>query len=370
MEVNKDVSADTAVFTLVPGDVNHLFRRSGLKGNNLSIFRYNGEQAAVSSASEGFKAVAESPVFHKIARDLLEPDIKISFRRVENFAAIQQYYVFFSSKDSSVLMQFTNSQGEIILMLFNDEKAFWKWWTGVYASEGMDNYKSIFPDILDIEVLVCILHSLDVYKRYYMESMFAYRNMGEVSISTTDFVKLLKQSLASSDIRWSLPSLFKVVPGLRRGKLSLKQEHIKKLEELGFVTGDGKLILTMADKGKAMGNEFLTSWIRSIGLEVSSLVNGQEKTLSQMFMASTAFTNHMVILEAVDGMNYRFRHEALKRDAVASTLQKWIKTLYQHSSEDSVLPPVNNDRKSKYCGHCGSKLYPGKKFCTNCGAKL
>jgi hypothetical protein len=124
MEVNKDVSADTAVFTLVPGDVNHLFRRSGLKGNNLSIFRYNGEQAAVSSASEGFKAVAESPVFHKIARDLLEPDIKISFRRVENFAAIQQYYVFFSSKDSSVLMQFTNSQGEIILMLFMMKRPF------------------------------------------------------------------------------------------------------------------------------------------------------------------------------------------------------------------------------------------------------
>lgn len=370
MEVNKDVSADTEVFTLVPGDINHLFRRSGLKGNNLSIFRYNGEQAAVSSASEGFKSLAESLVFSKISRNLLEPDIKISFRMGGNFAAIEQYYAFISLKDSSVLMQFTNSQGEIVLMLFNDEKDFLEWWTGVYASEGMDNYKSIFPDILDIEVLVCILHSIDIYKRYYMESMFDYRKMGEVSISTTDFVKLLKQSLASSDIRWSLPSLFKVAPGLRSGKLSLKQEHIKKLEELGFVTVDSKLILTMADKGKAIGNEFLTSWIGSMGLEVSSLVNGQEKTISQMFMTATAFTNHMVILEAADGMNYRFRHEALKRDAVASAIQKWIKTLYQHSSKDLVPPPVNDDRKSKFCGHCGSKLYPGKKFCTNCGAKL
>lgn len=370
MEVNKDVSADIEVFTLVPGDINHLFRRSGLKGNNLSIFRYNGEQVAASSASEGFKLLAESSFFSKIARNLLESDIKISFRMGGNFADIDQYYAFFSSKDSSVLLEFTNGQGEIILMLFDDEKTFLKWWTDAYASEGMVNYKPIFQEILDIEVLVCILHSLDIYKRYYMESMFAYRKMGEVSISTTDFVKLLKQSLASSDIRWCLPSLFKVAPGLRSGKLSLKQEHIKKLEELGFMTRDGKLILTMTDKGKAMGNEFLTSWIGSIGLEVSSLVNGQEKTLSQIFMTSTAFTNHMVMLEAADGINYRFRHEALKREAVVSTLHKWIKTLYQHSSEDSVPPSVNNDRKSKFCGHCGSMLYPGKKFCTNCGAKL
>lgn len=370
MAINNEISAGTEVFKLAPGDINHLFRRSGLKGNSLSNFTYNGEQAAVSSATDWFKVLTESSVFSKIARNMLEPDLKISFSRGGNFSGSEQYYALFSSKDNSVLAKFTNDQGELILMIFPDELEFCKWWAGVYASEGIEDYKSISSEKLDIEVMLCILHCLDIYKRSYMESMLDYRKMVDVSISTSDFVKLLKTALASSDTRWYLPSLFQVAPALKSGKLSLKQEHIKKLEELGFIKCDDKLLLTMSEKGRTIGTEFLTSWMGSIGLQASSLVNGQEKVSSQIVMTPTAFTNHLVTFEAGNDMNYKFRHEALTREAVTTNLQKWLKSLDKGIAADSVKLSADTDKKPKFCGYCGSKLYPGKKFCTNCGEKV
>lgn len=77
MGMNQDKLADTEVYKLAPGDIDHMFRRSGLNGNGLSPFIYNAEQAAGSSPSELFKAIAESPKFRQIARRLLEPDLKI-----------------------------------------------------------------------------------------------------------------------------------------------------------------------------------------------------------------------------------------------------------------------------------------------------
>lgn len=370
MAINNEAFTSTEVFKLLSEDINHLFRRSGLKGNSLSNFTYNGEQAAVSSASEWFKVLAESSVFNKVARNMLEPDLKLSFRKGGNFAGSEEYYALFSSKDNSVLTQFTNEQGELILMLFNEEIEFCKWWAGVYASEGMEDYESISSDKLDIEVMICILHCLDIYKRSYMESMLDYRKMVDVSISTSDFVKILKTSLASSDTRWYVPSLFHVVPALKSGTLSLKQEHIKKLEELGFIKGDDKHILTISERGRIMGTELLTSWMGSIGLQASIIVNGNEKILSQIVIMPTAFTNHWAIFEAGNDMNYKFKHEALTKEAVITNLQMWLKFLGGEITTESEKTLDDEDKKPKFCGRCGSKLYPGKKFCTNCGAQI
>lgn len=47
MGVNMEKPGDVEIFKLAPADINHLFRRSGLNGNGLSLYSYNAEQAGM-----------------------------------------------------------------------------------------------------------------------------------------------------------------------------------------------------------------------------------------------------------------------------------------------------------------------------------
>jgi hypothetical protein len=96
MGVNMEKPGDAEIFQLAPVDINHLFRRSGLNGNGLSLYSYNTEQAATSSPSELFKPLAQSANFTSIANKILAPDLKIEFNRGGAGSAEETYYAFLS----------------------------------------------------------------------------------------------------------------------------------------------------------------------------------------------------------------------------------------------------------------------------------
>jgi hypothetical protein len=371
------------VFKLVPADINHLFRRSGLNGNRLTPFRYNAEQAAVSTPSEAFKAISENPNFQMIARRLLEPDLKIEFNSGGGSAADDKYYAFLLREEQSVLTQFVNSKGDILLLLFPEWNAFLEWWAGVYASKGMDGYQTVFPNIMETEVLVCALNCIDIYRRSYMESMLDYRGGLNLALTTEDFVQLLKRSLASKDKRWLLPTLFEMTPGLKNSSIALKPEHIQQAEALGFLTSN-EATLTLAERSRIMGTEFITSWMGAIGCQATALLNGEERSLSRVFIAITAFANHLFSFVTGANGDTRFRHQASTAPELINTLSKWLEALQQVTgnteagtktdSPDKPHEPSNtvenNTLKAKFCGQCGTEIRPGKKFCGNCGAAL
>jgi len=358
------IKSNPEIFKLKPGDVDHLFRRSGLNGNKLANFRYNTEHAATSSPSELFKALSESPKFKQIAGSLLEPDIKIEFNSGGGGAADDKYYAFLSTDEKNVLAQFVNSEEDILLLLFPDWEAYLEWWTGVYASRGMESYQTVFPNIMEIEVLVCALHCIDIYRRSYMESMLDYRTGVNLSITTQDFVQLLKRSLVSKDKRWLLPTMFEVTTGLKNSNIALKPEHIRRVEALGFITSN-ETTFTLAERAKIMGTEFITSWVGAVGLQASVLINGEERNLSRVFMAATAFANHLFSFETGSEGEVRFRHQASTTPELLKTLLVWLESVIRVTG--NVAATVT---KAKFCGQCGTEIRPGKKFCTSCGTAV
>ncbi|KAF1086674.1 hypothetical protein SPSYN_00393 [Sporotomaculum syntrophicum] len=369
MDNNQNTLAGAEVFKLAPGDINHLFRRTGVKGNSLSAFTYNSEQAATSSPSELFKVLSESPRLGQIAGRLLEPDLKIEFNRGGAGAADDKYYVLLSTADKTVLTQMVNSQGDILLLLFDDWEPFLEWWINVYATPGVGDYRKVFPNVLETEILVCALHCIDIYRRSYMESMLDYRSGLSLSLTTQDFVQLLKRSLASKDKRWLLPTMFEVTPGLKNSSIALKPEHIKQAEELGFVTSN-ESTLTLGERSKIMGTEFITSWIGAIGWQATALINGEERSLSRVFLAPTAFANHMFSFEIGSGGVSRFRHQASTKLELTQSLDQWMESLRKVVGNGTVTINTDKTPQFKFCGQCGSKIKPGKKFCTSCGSAL
>lgn len=388
MENNQNTLDGVEIFKLVPTDIDHLFRRSGLNGNKLSSFRYNAEQGAVSAPSEAFKAIAENPKFQQIVRQLLEPDLKIEFNSGGGSAAEDKYYALLGAENEGVLAQFTDSEHNILLLLFPDWEAFLNWWAGTYASKGMGGYQKVFPSVMEIEVLVCALNCIDIYRRSYMESMLDYRSGVNLTLTTQDFVQLLKRSLGSKDIRWLLPTMFEITPGLKNSSIALKPEHIQRLAELGFLTSN-EGVITLAERSRIMGTEFITSWMGSFACQATALINGEERSVSRVFMAMTAFTNHLISFESGGSGETRFRHQASNAQELVNTLEQWMKTLQKaigntaagendtaqskpeasKKTDKNGAPnsALNNEPKAKFCGQCGTEIKPGKKFCGNCG---
>ncbi|MCF8011014.1 MAG: zinc ribbon domain-containing protein [Clostridiales bacterium] len=369
MEMNQSALNSTEVFKLAPGDIDHLFRHSGLTGNNLSPFYHKTEQAAVSSPSQAFRQLSESPGLFQVAKKLLEPDLKIIFQRGGAGTADDNYYALLSGDDKAVLGQFINTQGELLLLMFPDWDAFLKWWVSIYASEGTGDYRAVFPDILEIEILVCAMHCIDLYRRSYMKSMLDYRSLGDISVTTQDFMQLLKRTLASADKRWLLPALFELTPGLKNNRIKLHPEHLKKLEELGFVDIN-KQNITMAEQTTFMGEEFLQTWMGAVGCGASAMINGEERNLSRVFLAPTAFANHLFSFETRAGGEHRFRHQAATGSELKNTLGKWMKSLRKVTGGAAAAPTTAAGQQPNFCDQCGNLNRPGKKFCTCCGAPI
>lgn len=383
MNAEQTEKGSPQVFKLLPEDVNHVFRRSGYRGTALSPFRYQPEQAAGSRASSLFQALAESPHFQTIARLLLEPDLKLCFQSGGGSAAADRYYALLSTGNAPVLVQMTNTEEELLLLLFSDSGAFLTWWAGMYAASGMAGYQSAFPDTMETEVLVCAFHSIDIYRRSYMESMLDYLGVLNLSLTTQDFVQLLKRSLGSEDKRWLLPTLFELTPDLKNSKLALKPDHLKKLEELGFLTNHESTI-SLSERAKIMGTEFMTSWMGAFSCQATALIGEEERSLSRVFLAVTAFANHLISFENGAEGTTRFRYQASTASELIKTLVKWVNDLQKavggpvgkketsSPQAKSASAPVQGSEpvRNQFCGVCGTKLQTGKKFCTGCGTPV
>lgn len=379
MGINQEPMESSAVFKLLPTDIDHLFKRSGLLGNSMAGFIHNLELAGTPNGSEHFMALASNPNFNLIAKLVLEPDLRIEFTRGGNATPDEDFFLYQINGSRAVVAQFTNEGGEILLALFNDIADYVEWWVELYASSGMGSYQTVFPQVLPTEALICALHSIDIYRRAYMESMLNYSGNLGLTISRADFIDLIKRSAASGDKRWLLPNLFELIPGIKSGNISLKPEHIDMIAELGFLSNEGGL-LTLGERSRLMGTEFITSWIGNVGFQALALIKGEPRSLSRAFLATTGFANHLCSFENAANGESRFRHQALDARELKKALIGWLQALQStipasQATANQVAappPPVASTTKEerKFCGNCGTPVVPGRKFCGNCGNPL
>ncbi len=367
MDVKQDSFENVGVFKLSPSDVGHLFQWAGLRGNSLATFAYDAETTSTTSPSPFFEQCQEDPRFKTMALNFLEPVLKITFNRGGGSSAPEKFYLLFSNADKETVAQFTNDEGDLLLLLFDNFDAFLEWWTSIYASNSSGSYQPVFPELMETETLVCALHSIDVYHRAYLESMLEYSGELGLTLTTSDFIDLLKRALASGDKRWLLPTLFELTPYLKSSNIALKPENIEQIEELGFLSSSAEGVLTLGERARLMGTEFITSFLGATGFQATVLLDGEEVSLSRVFLATTAFTNHLCSFENAAGGATRFRHQALNASELRTALGKWLEALLKAIDKPVVDKAPIAGNVPRFCGNCGTPLVEGRKFCSNCG---
>ena len=151
----------------------------------------------------------------------------------------------------------------------------------------------------------------------------------------------------------------------------MRLEHPKHFDEFTLITSYEDTI-TLAERTRLMGTEFITSWMGATGLLATAIINGEERNLSRVFLASSAFTNHLVSFETGAEGKSRFRHQANTAPELKKTLVKWMEALQSVTGfvPTQTVTTAESNEQARFCGKCGSEIRPGKKFCTSCGTAI
>ncbi len=398
MADNVLILGDPVIFKLMPRDIDHLFSRSGLKGNVLAPFKYTATEGQYPQPSEWAQSFLEAQIFDETVKVLLEPHLKLIYHTGGGGTKEDVFSVLIRSDNRSVLMITKNKEEDFLGLLFADINGFLDWWGSLYAANIADVQRSSFEGTMPLETVVSILHSLDSYRRAYMESMLGYNPKLNISIKKTEFINTLAASLASGDVRWLLPSMFRLTPDLPGANLQLLPEHLQALEQMGFVTVSsdtltGESLFSLGERGKALGTEFFHTWINSIGWKASVLADSQEKVISRVYLAPTAFANHLFSFQAQPEGKFKCNHQSLSKAELRSNLNEWYKTIYalvvknvatlapsqpdiqtspgqESISAASPSKPDKQSTKISKCPTCGHRAEKGQRFCGECGTSL
>jgi hypothetical protein len=276
------------------------------------------------TSSAELQRLMASPDGPEIARLLQAPELRIRCHAGGGMAQEEVYYLLLSASTMAVLAQFTDAEGRLKLLLFPDGSGFLNWWISLYGTSDSHSYREIFPGHQDLETLVCACHALDLYRRAALES-----------------------------------------------KLVLAPQHLKILEELGFIqpaeNGAGET-LTLGKLAVTLGTEFAATWMGSVGFEAVALVNGQKTVLDRKILMPTAFTNHLIALEPEPG-GLKFQHQALDSGHLITLLEQWLGYLKKIAFTTAV-PETEPPQAARFCQQCGAPLKAGRKFCTKCGTPV
>ncbi len=431
------IKGDPEIFKLMPRDIDHIFKQAQLSGNGLSSFRYTATEDQYPQPSEWAQALFQSPLFTRAARLLMEPDLKIMYHSGGGGTAEDAFPVLMRQDDSAVLMAAKNKDDDFLCLMFPNISQFLDWWCSIYSNLIKDEYRSPFNNAMSLETLLSALHSIDIYRRSYMESMLNYELEQGMSVKRSDFLSTLTKALASGDIRWLLPSIFRLTPGLTSVQLKLLPEHLEEVEKMGIIKSwtdeNQENMYTLSENGKILGSEFSYTWMSSIGWKASILKAGQEMILSRVYLAPTAFTNHLFSFQATPAGSFTCNHQSLTGIKLRENLNQWFKTIYDYAGKkpaqlaaptpppvkaaqpappprhhaspvtrESAVgpqstpppapqaqasptpevapqmprpatpppPPVGQKRKVPKCPACQMEIEPGQRFCGSCGTPL
>lgn len=370
MGFNKEKMMSLEVIKLTEDDLRYLFKSSGLTGNQLTLHRDWQNSKGALNPSVQIQNLINKQVDEKVALLLLEPDIKIFFHSGGSFAQEIQYYALASCKINEIIIESSDMDGNIEIAIFSDWSQFIDWWIDRYVKKSNETSTPLFSEREELEILVCVFHCIDVYRRAFMESMLNCEFLINTEFRKKEFIDFLKESTAKADNRWLLPNLFNLTPGLKNAKIALTPEHLKRIAKLSFIRGTETATINLDEMTKLSGIEFLSGWQESVGMLATVAKNNELINLDQKYLALTELTNHQFTFETNRVENKKqFSYQALSSDHLKKIMKEWIIDLKKIAFPEGIAQP-ERPKSNRYCKKCGNQLKSEQKFCTKCGTSV
>ena len=342
MATIKENMNSLTMFKFMASDYNHLFINGKVKVNILSPFKYNVAQS-FEEASNDFKSMTQHPVFEEINTRLLAPDMKIIFNSGGRALSTEKYTVLLSSTEKSIVSYLSNEKNEATVIYFSDWEEYLDWWTDIYAVNSIGSCVNPFGRFGSTEMLICVTHCVDLYRRMHMESMLKGRAMC-LSVTVQEYINSLKEALITRD-NWRLVSSLFELPGLEYRNISLQPKHLDDLEELGFIklTTDG--LIQLEAMTIAIGNEFLNGGTGAVGWQATAQANDAERVIGQGFLTGTARGNHLVYFEP---NSRQFSHKIVSKSELVKDMIEW-QTGLKHWVKNFSMPVIPDVRVAMAC---------------------
>ncbi|TCP68130.1 hypothetical protein EDD73_10432 [Heliophilum fasciatum] len=327
-----------------------------------------------SQSSTDTMALAEESRCKAMVNVLAQPEIKIEIRQGGHPGPLTVSSVLIKNdRDVAQIVELQKGRSSLTARLFESIDHYGAYFAAQHTTPVNSAPANLLKLTLSLEVLVFMFNLIDCYRRAYLYEMLDHSTNLVEAIYEDEFVSTLQQALKSNDLRWAVPSLLRLVPGLSNSVLEFQSEYLNIAEHLQLfartVAGEsGRRLFCLGSTGKYLGMEFALSWKQASGLEVTLLNNqGQVVSVGRYYLASTDEANHWISLTQLPSKT-EFTHLSLTQsetvDEIKNILRKHLSILgeKQKKSDAEVI--------HKYCIKCGCKLNAGALFCSQCGTKI
>jgi hypothetical protein len=381
-------------------DLGPLFRdKMGLSCNELSPFagRLAGYAAGSLPTSAKVESATRNTTIAKIASILTQPDLRIDHRYAGTHVSLTAFTACCSREHGRelVVVVFPAKQNSYLVRAFNSSSDYLSWWLGLLASKADRSVTNYLPSPLPLESLIYIFHAIDSFRRVSCQSLLNYTPTREPFIRMSEFVESMSKSIGSRDLRWLMPSLLILTPGLSEFTLHPRMEHLTALVDHGYLVPakdpeSHEDIFFFAKAGENMGAEFSKTWEIAVGLETRVQTERGSLPLQRAFLAPTIISNHFIQLERDRDGRCLATHQAMTIRELTSNLssvlfagldparaaravrqapQRTTSSSKGKLADSTKVPALPSVRELK-CQKCGQVSPHGKKFCGECGSPL
>lgn len=362
----------------------------GLEPNGLSplpaiVKDFDGQPA--SDQGSAIAGVAEEELSRALAI-LWSPGRCLTIRCGGNLVVPEQMRIYRAPDldPTGLSMVFPTPFDTMIVQYFADSREWAQWAAQMVDPAGLAQIgEGVAPGGMEFGQLLHLLHTADMYRRLYYESMLDFIPASELTFSPAHYAEAMHNAVTSGDYRWLVPCLLFMLPNGRPLKIEGIGSRFESMEQWGLISSqkqeDGYLLCRFTPRGMTWGLEFMTRWVSAMGLTVSSINGGAETDERGLFLLGTTLSIHAFHFRDAGG-KASIEHTVLDGEGTARLLESYAATevgctpvpAYSPLSGPSIDAPDPPAEPSEpvliRCTQCGCEVGPEDRFCIDCGTEI
>ncbi|MCX6163228.1 MAG: zinc ribbon domain-containing protein [Ignavibacteriae bacterium] len=357
------------LITIDKGDIHSLIKEYlGFQPNLISPFAdIVQDSTCPSKHAEELKAISGNPDVVTCFRILGNPSMTYRIRYGGPATPLGEMYICTSDCISFVLAYKLNDN-EYGIQYCDTNVQLMDFLSSFLLMENDNEYEPLFPESMDYEFFILLANIIDSYKYAISRNALKHEASSTPALTAAEFNMLMRDSLSKPDFSWLVTNITGLLPSAITDKLEGKEKNYFDLFEKGFLlavknndTGEASLMLNALSI--EAGAEFMNTWMKSTGIEISTLSDNVLETKPLAFICSTALTNHCFNFSKTDGS---IQYEALNNKNSLPAIEEIFDT--SNVLESGVKK--NSQSVPLFCDNCGAKLKQGASFCVTCGNKI